>query len=536
MEVNRLLGDEIEYELAIRQLPVGNTVANNRVTLRGALRCEREGLSFPPTVVHLEPARELEICYGKLMVLRTDIQQFDQSNKDNEYKRITSRLYHINARLRRLPSGDEQLEEQRKELLGMCAQLLGLIQERVESCKAPRNNLVNFIDQENEDIISLADDPLIPSIVITSPTLVSQSRSHPTSESNMTALPSTSNTGYPVGRTVTFDEPLVTEDREHHPPMNPILRNSHRRHSLGHRFSSSMTNMDQVDLETHLRDLNFSNISEPFPHSNARPYHLDVTKWRLKFDGESSVTNFLERVDELRISRGVSKEQLLKAAPELFTKDALYWYRTQQFSSWDHLETRLKEDFQPYDYELDLLEEIKKRTQGAKERVITYVAAMENLFKKLGSSMPREEDKVKMIRRNLLPYIQTQLSLQATPTISELVRLSRAIEETSHRVQRFCPPPTNYKGLLEPELAYRKPPGSSSSFSSVVAPVESKSKSDRRDTETDQPSVYCWNCKGAGHRFRKCLEPRRKFCFKCGKENMISSQCCQKNLRNREQN
>lgn len=80
-----------------------------------------------------------------------------------------------------------------------------------------------------------------------------------------------------------------------------------------------------------------------------------VTKWRIKFDGESSVTNFLERVGELRTTRGVSKDQILEAAPELFSKEALYWYRSHHFPSSDHLERRLKEGFQPYDYELDPL-------------------------------------------------------------------------------------------------------------------------------------------------------------------------------------
>lgn len=66
--------------------------------------------------------------------------------------------------------------------------------------------------------------------------------------------------------------------------------------------------------------------------------------------------------------------------------------------------------------------------------MVTYLAAMENIFKKLGWNSPSEKTKVKMIRRNLLPYILTQLALQATPTISELLRLSRVIEEISHRV------------------------------------------------------------------------------------------------------
>nr|CAI5864685.1 unnamed protein product [Callosobruchus analis] len=167
-------------------------------------------------------------------------------------------------------------------------------------------------------------------------------------------------------------------------------------------------------------------------------FSQDVSRWRLQFDGHSSVTNFLDRVEELRISRRVSKEQLLRSATELFSKDALYWLRTQNFRTWDELVRKLREDFLPYDYEVDLWEEIRKRTQGSKEKVVMYVAIMENLFNKLGSSKPKEETRVELIRRNF--SIQSQLALHIH-SIPELVHLARSVEETACRVQKFLPPP-----------------------------------------------------------------------------------------------
>nr|CAI5824407.1 unnamed protein product [Callosobruchus analis] len=63
---------------------------------------------------------------------------------------------------------------------------------------------------------------------------------------------------------------------------------------------------------------------------------LDVTRWKVQFDGTSSVTTFLERIEELRSSRGVSKERLLRSASELLTKEALLWFRMMgKFESWE---------------------------------------------------------------------------------------------------------------------------------------------------------------------------------------------------------
>lgn len=94
-------------------------------------------------------------------------------------------------------------------------------------------------------------------------------------------------------------------------------------------------------------------------------------------------------MEELRISRGISKPQLLRSAAELFTRDALLWYRTSQFLSWDDLAKQLREAFQPYDYNNGVWEEIRRRTQGAHERVIVFVASMEQLFNRI-SQKPSE--------------------------------------------------------------------------------------------------------------------------------------------------
>lgn len=77
----------------------------------------------------------------------------------------------------------------------------------------------------------------------------------------------------------------------------------------------------------------------------------------MQFDGHSIVTNFLERIEDLRVALGVRKERLHSIAIELFKKEALIWYRTQNFSSWDDLTISIRETCLP---SIDLMEEIKK--------------------------------------------------------------------------------------------------------------------------------------------------------------------------------
>nr|CAI5856522.1 unnamed protein product [Callosobruchus analis] len=113
MEVNRLLSDELTYELQARGLPIGNTVAEKRLLLRESLRQERLGLSTPPTS-----------ATWKLGELRRAVGQFDDSNRDNEFRRIYTRLIHVSDRLKRIECVTPLLEAQRASLISDANELV----------------------------------------------------------------------------------------------------------------------------------------------------------------------------------------------------------------------------------------------------------------------------------------------------------------------------------------------------------------------------------------------------------------------------
>lgn len=149
------------------------------------------------------------------------------------------------------------------------------------------------------------------------------------------------------------------------------------------------------------------------------------------------------------------------------------------------------------------------------------MATMENLFIKLG--IPSEESKVKMSRCILLPYIQTRLALQATHTISELVKLSRAIEETIF----------NVFALHQQTIRFSY--SHSWCTENQLQPLQVIHRWWRLlNANRYLRSWLC--CQGSGHRFRNYPKPGNTFCFKCGKENVISLQCCHRNGRKRGHN
>lgn len=305
-----------------------------------------------------------------------------------------------------------------------------------------------------------------------------------------------------------------------------------------------------------------------------------VHKWGVKFDGigkDGGVKAFLERVEELRVARGVSEEDLYTSAVDLFEGKALLWYRSVRDTAknWQALVSLLKRSFLPSDYDDRLWEEIKRRKQGRSESVTIYIAVMESLFNRL-STPPALVTKIKYVKLNLLPDISNQVALSDFDSMEGLERACVKLEEHFAAVNRG-------RGLatrtFEPDLAYSEAgrseedrrrcygrlgnhgaavqgrgntvgdphngrvtgysPGSSLSARKAGSNPQRRSSErsnraqsgglsghevEKRSVESHTPMV-CYNCRQPNHTFRHCTLKGNKFCFRCGQQGVTVSDC-----------
>lgn len=484
MEVNRLRADELLYELAIRGQPTNGTVAENRIKLRAVL-----GSDIPEIELStIECNNEIQICAVKLTDLQGDVEEFDVKNKQNEFSRISSRLIHLRDRLDRIKGGNDTLNRDIVVLRERCHSLMEALNRRFSA--------VTFNDRPVQ--VSLLDEPIERlEEILRNSEIADEVRDRNPERSNV--QPATT---------------LVTDVHQSTGLENRVRQNrvEHPAHSSALLSSPVHRPLRQTADETACF----------VPTISSTAY---VHKWNLKFDGRSSLTDFLERADELRQSRGVTKLQLWRSATELFSGDALIWYRSTRhtLNSWDELVQKLKCAFLPTDYELMLLDEIRERTQGSEERVTMYISVMENLFNRL-EKKPSEKTRVDMIKRNLLPAYQHALALTDVNGVEQLTRLCRSVEDTNDRSQKFKPPPSNQTRLLEPHLAYRRPKPPINVHEMTV-------------TNAASPRVMseCWNCGERGHLSRNCPQPARRHCYRCGAVGVTVRTChtCSGNARPR---
>ncbi|CAH2219366.1 jg1518, partial [Pararge aegeria aegeria] len=177
---------------------------------------------------------------------------------------------------------------------------------------------------------------------------------------------------------------------------------------------------------------------------------------KLKFDGKSCVRAFMQRANEFCLAKNIKTEKLLRNATEIFSGDALHWYRGIKDSvlTWDELTILLLRDFSQADFDYRLLAEIRSRTQGEKENIIIYLSIMSGLFSRLTKQLS-EDDKLEIILHNIRPcYANALSSVSEIKSIDELRTLCRNYENIQSRLFQFKEPPKATSETLAPDLAY----------------------------------------------------------------------------------
>lgn len=604
MEVNRLLSDELTYELLIRGHEPSSTVAEKRALLRQALTEEQSGL-VRSSLITLNPADELRICSVKLEEMLGGIQEFDKSNADNEYRRIKTRLVHVEERLSRVGPDNEASRIKHKSLLEFCRGLFEALEDalKIVRLSEPIHGL-SILDTPNlllpeatrvenpttgeppvEGLIEFGDQ-----VSQSNPTKDVQGVGPPSSKTRHESSQANLSEGQNVRATelarkfqeFSITERLRTEANQLHKEANqpgvssaPDRRSSmiHDNRHQNNQFRTphvyfpnvlnipsdvaeaddsrmpraAWSHLEPITVQPleHVANGNNSELVNPLARGEAHwassPYqktkygpgfgggYSSIYKWNVSFDGSGSVTSFLEDIEELAEARGVSRAGLFQGASEFFKGDALLWYRARKgcFFSWEDLKSRLRNAFLPPDYEYNLMDEIRKRTQGQDEKLVLYVTRMQGLFSKL-ISKPSEREQVNLMRRNLLPYLHTALALHDLHTVDDLLKIGRVIEESHWRARQYCPPPTDLKGIQEPTLAYRRTANRlKSSHVNVIVedPASDVNAIGHSGTNSSDKNLTCWNCKQVGHRRTACPRPAKILCFRCGLEGYTVKNC-----------
>jgi hypothetical protein len=274
---------------------------------------------------------------------------------------------------------------------------------------------------------------------------------------------------------------------------------------------------------------------------------VPVWKWNLKFSGEENVAEFLTQVGEYMQSRRVTERELLESASELFRGNALKWYRqvtaSYDIQFWEDLAERLLIDFQGHDYNDELLDSIKNRKQRENESMVIYVAIMEDMFQRL-NTLPSERERIRILRKNILPYYIHQTSLLTFRSVEEFKSKCKLLEAGKLQAESTAGPSTsnrqastannrNMNDYIPRRLAQDRRPPLNQNNSTRIPPLQNtysrpnqtpqnnyqprnvyipnttNSNNTRQASMTNPTNpknndVTCWICRQSGHISREC--------------------------------
>lgn len=263
---------------------------------------------------------------------------------------------------------------------------------------------------------------------------------------------------------------------------------------------------------------------------------VPIRDWGLKFSGrkgDMSFCTFVERIEDMRRSRGVSHAILFRDAVDLFVGDAYTWYNMvkEWATDWSSLMNLMREQFLPENFDSDLFEEIKRRSQGSQENIGLYIASMKGLFNKMHNPLP-EATQLEIIMERIDPFYQPFLTFETVTSVTSLLSACRKLDIKRNLAKTFVPPPPKHTCLI-PELAYASTSSDNLSIDSgnsrrsvrEINEISVSRNSAPMETSSPSTATKCWNCGEIGHISRRCPKPQTRYCYHCGHVGVTVRNC-----------
>ena len=216
-----------------------------------------------------------------------------------------------------------------------------------------------------------------------------------------------------------------------------------------------------------------------------------VRKWALKYDGKTSPLNFIERVEELANAYRLPLDVLPGAIPELLISRASLWYKNNNrgWETWASFRTNFLEFFLPTSHFTRLDDTIRSRLQLPRECCKDYVLALQDLMRQADYTKDKQLER---IYQNSLPDYQLYIKRSEFDSLERFLFLAEEYE----RIKKLQNPRSNRDGVA------------------------------RLESDVIDVRNACHRCAQPGHFSRYCRNERVLFCWRCGKRDVRTIDCC----------
>jgi Retrotransposon gag protein len=465
MNVGYLSEGEINHELGLRNLLyLESGMGERRNILRHTFNEEKKDQIKIPTRPYRDTKAQIEEVSKKLVEIETIIEAYHLSCTEGEKIRIENKFKHLQGRLIRMVSRDQNLSDQittlRQKLVELNYKFTGARRKHVET--TPRLEEIENNEEEDEE-----------------------------------------------------------EEGANDSVVNATLADMQRQINKLKLSNARLQLQRENDLHTTLSN-NDSRTERTRDFRRGRR----VAEWAVTFDGDkkSDLIDFLGRVEKFQHTEKTTDEDLFDQAFYLFTGKAKTWFNAfgHRFRSWNEICTELKRVYIKKDHDRIVRKEIESRVQRPSETWFDYFTDMELKFRKLTQPINSHE-KLSILQDNLHSDYKEKLVLVEIESVQELDEACLKIE--SYLAQKSRVSERNRNFFRSSELEHEEQKEVDEKLAAFVRKRSMKDAETQTDINGSNKNASCFNCRKMGHHFKDCTEPRKILCYKCGAHGVYSTNC-----------
>ncbi|XP_067635466.1 uncharacterized protein [Eurosta solidaginis] len=213
----------------------------------------------------------------------------------------------------------------------------------------------------------------------------------------------------------------------------------------------------------------------------------------------------------------------------LLSGEAREWYwlyiKSHARVDWPSLQLALLRQYSSQRTDFEILRELTERKQRPGENIDEYFHAVGILHSRLKNPIP-EYEIVRLVKGNLCESLAKMVYPIPAYSLDQLRMECKEVERCFPRRDRtplstFTPRAQYVNEVYQSEDDERFTPGDEGQV--TVEEIRHQSSNKQAGVRRN---VSCWNCGADGHFFTECMSlQRRIFCYKCGKQDVITPKC-----------
>lgn len=296
---------------------------------------------------------------------------------------------------------------------------------------------------------------------------------------------------------------------------------------------------------------NFPNFANPPPQPNVESRHnnsgfrmndsftshhpksLPIHKWKIKFNGDGSVKQFLFKVDALRRKNHFDEDEVYNNFDLLLEGRAeSFFWRFQSMNPtarYPHFIRAFSTEFGSAVKDCMISATIAQTRQGMNQSFTDFLERMRLLLDSMEQPMD-DAQFIHLVKSNCIPDLSNIMFPMQIFSKESLSRHGREAEQQLQYQQQF------YKSYV-PKFAPRRVVSEMSidenDLSSRIEELEASISAlkfqnrQKKNKDTDEEEITgCFNCRSTEHFQKDCPEDVTDiYCFRCGRRGVITPKC-----------